>query len=1065
MWLIGKVLNALCKILVLQANLILLVDASSSDTFKSVGTSGVKAVNGVLGYFSSFASSIFKRPSGTDSEGLNMGKVLKFEAALARKMELSEHCLTSEDTEHHVPVIFPEASAFSSHFIRDVGGHLENWMDVLERKKLKDGYEVISQHILWIRSSGSKASTSYFIYRPSFVAELDPSTILPHFKYQEEAEKSSAAVIDVIKEHPNDQIIFAGLQSGGIIATIHAWMVAASVPIVYKNLKRFKGELHQVKLFLFDSDCALSSTYSEKFPIPDWDVLRFYSGFGGSGVSADRCRYDSMKAIGFAYSYTPGLKDILFPESASVSSVDFYTYYEAKTRNFSGEFDSDEEDGGDLDENVDGGMLIEDDDEEANRDDASVAQSDISMSVDGGAGYQQHQLQQRRSHSKELKIQSITPSNPRNEEEFKRNGVKLLSYSIGLAKFFCNNLKDIFRQHYVSYLQRNVNLCAKKLENNLIDSLLGKQRETPVVEKGIRIISCKVKAYNEKSKEALVVCDMESSDVISVTSRVFAFRTVARNDMDATLKGNNLALIENDWEEMSMSGQSTATGASTSSSSMRRRQAQRSRGGSISREEDIFFDEQSLTGTVADAFRDNEQAWSNCLASLFGIVPELAIINPVGSNIHSLPGGSPQVTNCEFELLSKPKHFAQLYHIGPSMFFSIFSEVVATSSIPQFCKAVLEAPRIGYNDLGNANVISKTLNEFFTSDGASRIDHTNTLLNGLEIEQNVSNIQPNGFKVFTRSLCDKLKVCLAASTLMSRMYDCNSHVTLWAGREHCPEACKTAVISGKEGKIHLCSRILDCGEGIYLGFRGGKSFGSDRPLSEEFAHVPEVLARMPLGPISKSSYFAAFQLKHVEGLTAAFKRNFRFAVFLTEHAKETFIDANVSRRDSSSGSVTSTTLARKKVEKFLTPVGVGGGVALTAEALNSRRMNNFSNVPEDEEDEGVHFGSVQSDLDGDEDLELIHVTREEEAHVPFVTEQQQQETYESFVGDIAAAAAEEEDEFLSAAPLMNDTAKVENVIFSDSFTDALAPTFQAGGVVGGGGGVTEKKKKKKKSGK
>ena len=142
----------------------------------------------------------------------------------------------------HNPIKFPEASALSPTFIRNLSGHLETWMDLDEIKKLGSEFQVLSQHIIWIRNSGARTGLSYFIYRPSFEAELDPSNILPHVKYHEEALDTSQSVIETVMKYPNDQIIFAGLQSGGAIAMLHAWMVTSSVPIVLKNLQDYKDQ-------------------------------------------------------------------------------------------------------------------------------------------------------------------------------------------------------------------------------------------------------------------------------------------------------------------------------------------------------------------------------------------------------------------------------------------------------------------------------------------------------------------------------------------------------------------------------------------------------------------------------------------------------------------------------------------------------------------------------------------------------------------------------------------------------------------------------------------------------
>ena len=119
---------------------------------------------------------------------------------------------------------------------------------------------------------------------------------------------------------------------------------------------------------------------------------------------------------------------------------------------------------------------------------------------------------------------------------------------------------------------------------------------------------------------------------------------------------------------------------------------------------------------------------------------------------------------------------------------------------------------------------------------------------------------------------------------VANLYDCNSHLTLWAGRNHCPEVCKYRPSGLGSAPLHLCSRVLNCGEGVYLGFRGCKTFGRERPLSEEFA------SHSVLNRLSPVAYYSAFHLKNVEGWSSTLKNSFRFALFLSEAAKSNFID-------------------------------------------------------------------------------------------------------------------------------------------------------------------------------
>ena len=890
----------------------------------SVSCSGKTGSEGVTGFWNlvtNFASSVLKGKGSSDN-GPNYGKLFEYERSIqAKYQEMNEFMNTAAAAanqkyfENWKPMKFPEASAFSALFIRDIGCHLDTWMDLTESKKL-EGSKVLSQHILWIRRVGANSATSYFIYRPSFLAELDSSSILPHLKYHAEAQESAQKVIEAVQEFPNDQIVFAGLQSGGAIAMLHAWMVVSAVPIVFKNLKEFKGELHQLKIFLFDSDCVLSETYAPNFPIPSWDILRFYSGMT-SGISSETCRFESMKPIGLSYAFTPSWTDYLYQGSAKVDRFKFVDYYDKEMAASESK---------DAYENIDNGESFDDN--------ASVAASEISMSVDGndhtrGISYDHQSIHSR---SGLIRKTSQAPVPVKNIEDLIKPGIILLTQTVNLSKFFFQNLKDIYRNHQPFYLLRNVNGCAAAMQKNLKDSLLGKEKESPVVKKGIKDVDCKVEAYNEKTKVALITCTLISKDLVE--SSILSFRTHVQNDMDAILTQKNIFVVENEREDLFMTARSTSTSESLSVPQLN----SRSRLGPkvITYDEDLYFDDRS----VISGFQEKSEQWASCLDDLFEKSSHLNFINPNGNYIQSesasvaaastqeIPGRSflsihlpfsSTIAVCEYSLKTQPKNFYQLYRVSSSMFFSIFSDAIEAYPIPSACLNILEPPSILRKNSGNAETFANILNGYFNSDGTAQINHKNVIVNGLEIQESATNLPANNpYEIFKPALCGKLAECLTQNVL-EKSYDCNSHLTLWAGRRHCPEICTHRPVGFGSKPLHLCSRVVNCGDGVYLGFRGCKMIGTERPLIEEFS--PYSI----LSHVSTPAYYSAFHLKHVDGWSSTFKKPFRFAVFLNEDAKSNFIpnsDASIGNTfniQSSSASVRSGMLPKKVVSKFLMP--------------------------------------------------------------------------------------------------------------------------------------------------
>jgi hypothetical protein len=991
--LIMKFCLCLFSVIVLHQNLF--VDCSGLD--KSSGGIGSKAVSGVWSYFSGMASSILKVSSGSQGQAFNMGKPIQFETALNSKFEkFKKSLLSATDQFAYVPVKFPEASAFSGTFIRDVGAYLESWMDVIEPKLEFDGaaHEVLSKHILWIRRKGSKASTSYFIYRPSLAAEMYSSNISPHVEHQEDANRTSERVIDVVKRYPNDQIIFAGIQSGGIVATYHAWMVAGSVVNVCKNLKNYEGELHQVKIFLFDSDCAISETFAKNFPIPAWDILRFYSGLStSSGVSADRCRFDSMRSVGFAYSFKLGWRDYLFSDSVKVSRRQFYNYFEGEPTlgalsSAAIQVEEDDEfglkDEGDFgDEPEMEGNLDFDDSE-------SIAASEISMSVDGRVDPVPF--------ANDCRKRSATCTGVSGKaldiEKFTAKGIKLLENSIALSRFFFNNLKDLFRAHNVFYLRRNVNVCAAVLQKQLSNFLLEGQRETPVVERGIQSVSCSVESYVEKTKIATVRCVLESNERDPVKSSIL-FRTVATNLIDKKISDDEISIIDNGrLDEMTEAGRSYSSSETNSREQFGSGEASGSRK-RFGSSESIRFDDSTVRSSRSTVLPLPAE-WPKCLSALFEKVSELNIINPMNFEESEaeedgekqmkttlIPCESPQVNTCDFTLLTQPEQFVKLYRTGPSMFFSIFSEVIASHALPRVCENLLQAPQIELKHLGNAEGLMRILNEFFISDSITEINHANVQLNGLEIDQSATNLPDgNAYNVFTASLAEKLSSCLTVSRAMDKIYDCNSRVTLWAGRQHCPEVCKTAASKSAQ-RIHLCSRVLDCGDGVFLGFRGGKTFGADRPLSEEFSAVH-------LDAQTVAAYYASFQLKHIDGIAAAFKKNLRFAVFMNEQARNNFLLYEQTRQPSDEISVS----GRRPIQNYLKPKAIVSTTVQDSyffdqqgvvDTENAGDFDDFAVEEEYDDDIGIKEAMQSEQLQSVD--EKVQLQAEDEQSVDLVVEQ------------------------------------------------------------------------------
>jgi hypothetical protein len=124
------------------------------------------------------------------------------------------------------------------------------------------------------RREAAKSKGSSAIPQPSdFVPPLDPQ-----LSYYEEAACSVERLInEAILPNPTDQFIFVGFGGGAAVAVLQTWLILGQVHKLAANLVNFGGELHQIKLLLFNAERVLTSSRVEQYPVPACDVLRFNS--------------------------------------------------------------------------------------------------------------------------------------------------------------------------------------------------------------------------------------------------------------------------------------------------------------------------------------------------------------------------------------------------------------------------------------------------------------------------------------------------------------------------------------------------------------------------------------------------------------------------------------------------------------------------------------------------------------------------------------------------------------------------------------------------------------------
>ena len=800
----------------------------------------------------------------------------QFQAKMA-SMKSLEHLMKADSK----PVQFPEASAMREFVIDKAAGYANQWIEN-NPHFLDPQCTAISKHVLLCRpvdcasevisgqerertlsadrsiippTSRVEAFTTFLVFRPSFAAQLNTEVSFPVDVYIQEANEVSPVVIEAMKATPQDQFIFVGLHGASAVALFTAWRALIEVEQVFFNHVAYGGELHQMKLFLFESDCILSALNAQNFPLPAWDILRFYT----PNYAAQKCQFRDMAPVGLTYqapsSLMQSVASFFFARDLGTSARDIV---ELRSKFLA------------YDETM-AAAATQRTKHSGSSDDRDEVMSQVSMAS-------------ARSHRPEL---TATAASKESETSISNRiilGMKCLKDSLQVASQFKTMVSLIYRSNRRSYLQRDVDNCAHQLTETLKTNLID-QGPDFIIPKGIKSIKCSVTEYSILTRLAQVTCLLTGRDDSKSKSIRFEVTVERAERPDISRFDFKITSVSDELERVASS---LSTGSEFDSSSAA--DDERSRFTSV------HFNSASV---------NDSKSFETCLGALFsGSKDYLYYLNPIEAssptqaalsaarsvaasvaaplvNGHlSLPTKLPysQINcACKFNLKTGPVDYLGMYRHSPFLFFDLFSASMNEFVLPEQCEKVIEPPKIEVSDRGNAELFIKRLTELFSRNTLP------SLSNPQDITATLGSFQGSDpYVVFTAPvLKERIFSCLAKSP-QDYLYDCNAAVTRWAGHAVCPDYCRVGGIGA-----HLCSRVLVCGDGLFLGFRGASAIentlGSAGAVKEGSlqkyltpANGPSVFA-----PLVSSGKLAAFTMKS-RGPGGLVDSTIHFAVFLNE---------------------------------------------------------------------------------------------------------------------------------------------------------------------------------------
>lgn len=833
------------------------------------------------------------------------------------------------------PVQFPEASAVREYVVDKAASYLSHWVDN-NPGCLDDACSAIAPHVLYCRpddcksrvvpspagmerdrtfsqgsiglgkklarpsetssSPGYEARTSFLIFRPSFAAELhklnDPSSFEID-TYIDESKQVAPSVIEAISRNPNDQIIFVGLQGGAAVALFSALHALANVETLLYNHLHYDKELHQIKLFLFESECILTETTASSFPIPAWDILRFYT----PNHESERCQYNGMKHVGLLYqpppSYVRSLVSVLEKMNNSVPNTmreKFIGYNNNKSIISQPSNGLSRLNVLNLNSDVHNAAAA------ANNADDDDAVSEMSEAT--GVTHQR---------MPEVAFAPKSSSSSSLSDQVTQ-GAKCLAKSVDRSIFFKGDAAKIYASKRRHFLQRDVDNCAVHLTNQLKTNFVITANEPDANNRhGIKSVDCKVTDYSILTQLAVVVCTLTGHDGIS--SKSLRFQLTVEKVGKSTHSQSTFAVTD-DLNEVA---------ARLAADAAAEKLLEKERGNAVDDDDDdgrsasIFF---PGTMTVADEHRN----FDTCLRDLFMNVDYLSYLNPIQNQFLNLPSSrsissaqsssngkltissqlphSTEMCKCKFTLKTTVNDYTGMFQVTPHVFFSLFSSSKVLSPLPPTCEGIISAPKIDVNERGNAEQIINMLIELFHRNTPPSLAHPQDIIATMGDYQ-----ATNPYVAFSPAMQTRISSCLAESPA-DRLYDCTSPLTRWAGRLVCPAYC----LNGSQGP-HLCSRVLYCGQGLFLAFRGagmiesnlgGTMFdaviGGSKPEDKLLAQLKHsgLLMNHQFSNANNET-FAAYTLKSKRGRLGDF--SVHFAVFFSGDMLNTSLN---SKNDSAS---------------------------------------------------------------------------------------------------------------------------------------------------------------------
>lgn len=222
--------------------------------------------------------------------------------------------------------------------------------------------------------------------------------------------------------------------------------------------------------------------------------------------------------------------------------------------------------------------------------------------------------------------------------------------------------------------------------------------------------------------------------------------------------------------------------------------------------------------------------WNACIAQIMKDSSSLKLIDPSNrDSIHVFEYTkkySDKSGFCAARLRSTTQVLKELYSFSPALFYQLFyASGRFRREIPKECLRLVEPKTISESEMGNADALYKSVKQF-TKELSNIVTYKNPAIGTENFDvtgywSSIPSEYPQSevleFPSCMQPLMSILLNCIAEKS--TSLVDCREKENQVTGTDFCPAVCSDPRAP------YSCSRVMNCGSGVAVGFRGDGRLG------------------------------------------------------------------------------------------------------------------------------------------------------------------------------------------------------------------------------------------------